>query len=271
MNGWLIYDEYGAKRNEWFISRLQTCFARRGLALTLKIYEKSDENGAFWEDFPDFAIVRTICPSVNAKLEEKGVRVFNNAKTARTANDKWQTYLFCEKLGLPVLPTYLPEKISPIAFPCVIKSVDGHGGSEVFLAKDEVEYEKAVERLWQAGKRAIVQKLNAVTGEDTRAYVIGGEIIACVKRTSKTDFRSNFSLGGEVSLVSADEKQKAIVKKLHESLRLDFVGVDFLPDGKGGYVVGEIEDSAGARMLYQTSNIDVADVFADYAASVLIK
>lgn len=271
MNGWLIYDKAGATRNEWFIRRLQERFAKRNIALPLKIYDNLDESGDFFENLPDFAIVRTICPSLNGKLEERGVRVFNNAKTAKTANDKWQTYLFCEKLGLPVLPTYLPEKISPIAFPCVIKSVDGHGGSEVFLANDEVEYEKAVERLLQAGKRAVVQKANAVAGEDVRAYVIGGEIIACVKRTSTVDFRSNFSLGGEVKLVFADETQKAIVKKLHETLRLDFVGVDFLPDGKGGYVVNEIEDSAGARMLYKTSDIDVADVFAEYVASVLTK
>ena len=47
--------------------------------------------------------------------------------------------------------------------------------------------------------------------------------------------------------------------------------MDFLPDGKGGYVVNEIEDSAGARMLYKTSDIDVADVFAEYVAGVLTK
>jgi glutathione synthase/RimK-type ligase-like ATP-grasp enzyme len=60
-----------------------------------------------------------------------------------------------------------------------------------------------------------------------------------------------------VELVQADEMQKNIVQTLHDRLGFDFVGVDFLPDGAGGWVVNEIEDCAGARMLYQTSDVDI--------------
>ena len=112
-----------------------------------------------------------------------------------------------------------------------------------------------------AGKQGIVQAQNTTLGKDVRLYALGGEIVAGVLRTSERDFRSNFSLGGQVQPFEADEWQRAIVAKLHEKLRFDYVGVDFLPDGAGGWVLNEIEDAAGARMLYQTSSVDIAALF----------
>ena len=228
MHGWLIYDKASAEKNAWFIRRLIELAKENGLSLTLK----KDED---FSRLPDFALVRVIRPDINAKLEMAGVRVFNNAKTARIACDKWQTYLACKDLGIPVLPTaktYTQE----IGLPCIVKTVDGHGGAEVFLAQTGAE----VARL---------------QGEYENTGVL---------RTSEKDFRSNFSLGGQVRLAQADELQKQIVKKLYKNLAFDFVGVDFLPDGNGGWVLNEIEDSAGARMLYATSNIDIAKLYIEY-------
>jgi ribosomal protein S6--L-glutamate ligase/gamma-F420-2:alpha-L-glutamate ligase len=259
MNGWLIYDKISAERNAWFIQRLITLAKEQGIMLTLK----TDED---FSVLPDFALVRVIRPDINARLQKAGVRVFNNAKTAQIACDKFQTYLFCKECGIPVLPT-AKEYHDEIGLPCVVKTVDGHGGAEVFLAQTQAE----VVRLQGAYKNSIVQKRNQVVGEDMRVYAVDGEIVAGVLRTSQTDFRSNFSLGGQVRLASVDEQQKAIVKKLHEELRFDFVGVDFLPDGKGGWILNEIEDSAGARMLYALSQIDIAKLYIEQIKKVCAK
>lgn len=246
MNGWLIYDAAGAKRNEWFIRRLIDEAEQAGLSLLLK-------DAAFSEKLPDFAVVRTIAPQLSARLEGAGVRVFNNAETSRIANDKYETYRLCKKLGLPVLPT-TNEGVPP--YPHVIKSVDGHGGAEVFRVENAAQRAAAIEAL--QGKAYISQTLCNITGRDMRAYAVGGECVAAVLRVSDRDFRSNFSLGGSVTLCQADEAQREMVRTLYRRLRFDFVGVDFLPDGKGGWYLNEIEDCAGARMLYKTSDIDIA-------------
>ena len=91
-----------------------------------------------------------------------------------------------------------------------------------------------------------------------RVYAIGGEIIASVLRESESDFRSNYSLGGNIRLVEADEQQKKLVKRIYELLGFDFIGIDFLPT-EHGWVVNELEDAAGARMLYSVSDIDIAE------------
>lgn len=262
MHGWLIYDSAGAQKNAWFIQRLISLAAARGLRLQLKL----DDESLFDDELPRFAIVRTIRPALNARLERAGVRVFNNAQTARIACDKWETYLACKAWGVPVLPTAATWSES-LGYPCVVKTVDGHGGAEVFMANTREEYENVAARF--SGKRWVVQKPNAVLGEDMRLYVIGGEIVAGVLRRSANDFRSNFSLGGSVELREADERQREIVKTLYEKLKFDFVGVDFFPDGNGGWMLNELEDSAGARMLYSLSDVDIAERFVNYVAQTL--
>lgn len=256
MKGWLIYDEEGAKRNEWFISRLQSEAAALGMTLRLRIYDGNER--FFDEEKPDFAIVRSILPAVNARLESLGIRVFNNAETARVACDKWQTYLLCKELQIPVLETSLAEEDTG-EYPKVLKSRDGHGGTEVFWTHSRAE----VKEYMQQGKRYVLQQPSDTLGKDVRVYALGNTIVAAVLRTSQTDFRSNFSLGGNVELTTPTKEQKKIVQTLYNRLHFDFAGIDFLPH-QNGYVVNEIEDAAGTRMLYRCSNIDMAKVFMEY-------
>lgn len=266
MNGWLIYDEEGAKRNEWFINRLIRSAEKQGVSLQLKIFR--DGWRLDLQPLPEIAVVRTINPALSKRLETLGVRCVNNAETSRVANDKWQTYLACKQWGIPVLDTWqYPSIDREERYPLVLKATDGHGGKEVFWAEDREKLQKLSENLPLAEKKYILQTPCKTLGKDMRAYAIGGEIVACVLRESEKDFRSNFSLGGKVRAVEADETQKAIVKKLYEKLRFDYVGVDFLPDGKS-WVLNEIEDSAGARMLYECTALDVAELFARHLRSL---
>lgn len=119
--GLLIYDSEGAKRNFWFIEQIIASSKERGLDVKLVTLPEACFEAA------DFAIVRAIAPEVNAKLESEGVRVFNNALTSKTANDKWLTYLLCKRLGLPVMPTALVGQVENARYPIIVKSRSGHG------------------------------------------------------------------------------------------------------------------------------------------------
>ena len=268
MRGWLIYDEQGAARNRWFIDECIRVGATHGLSIELKIVESSA-----WEiptgELPDFALVRTIAPKLNEYLEGLGVRVFNRYAVSRVANDKWESYLFAKGLGLPVMPTELVAEYmngSPFGYPAVVKSRDGHGGAEVFLARSESEWTELVSQL--ETERFIVQPLCDEVGKDLRVYVLGGEILAGVYRVSESDFRSNYSLGGSVQRIPAPMETVKMVQILHQSLGLDFVGADFIRhDGK--WVFNELEDSVGCRMLYQTSNIDAVAEYIGYVAKMM--
>ena len=60
-----------------------------------------------------------------------------------------------------------------------------------------------------------------------------------------------------------------IILKLHRE-HSSLVGVDFLPDGDGGWVVNEIEDCAGSRMLYATSKLDMTALMVEQIKTELV-
>ena len=262
MKGLLIYDKAGKERNEWFIARLIESANRRGCVLKLVIYEDGIDSSL--SPLPDFAIVRTIHPELNKMLEELNIPVFNNYATSRIANDKWQTILIAADLGIETMATIRlneDEDFDTLFYPLVIKTVDGHGGSEVFLVNNVEECKQVMSLL--AHKRVIAQKVCDEPGVDMRVYVMGGKVVEATKRTSKGDFRSNFSLGGKAEIATPTEDMLWAIDKLYTSLGFDFAGVDFIRHN-GRWVLNEIEDIVGTRMLYSLTDIDVADKYIDY-------
>lgn len=262
MNGLLIYDAVGAERNKWFIDRLLDCAKKRGIGLKSVI----SDTGEIPDAAIDFAIVRTINPPLTKKLEGKGIKVFNNYKTSFVGNDKWQTYLFCKRLGIPVMPTqYGGDGLPPSEFPCVMKSCAGHGGREVFWADSALDYGKVKDFYIKSEKDYIVQRPCSELGKDMRIYVLGGEIIFSVLRFNPNGFKSNFTLGGKIKKVVPEDYQIAVVNKIVSELKSDYIGVDFIRnDGK--WILNEIEDVVGSRMLYELADFDVAERLADHIA-----
>ena len=81
MRGLLFYDTVGAERNKWFIGRLIEVAEERGCELHLVIAPDEVED-ALASDF-DFAIVRTISPQLNKRLEELSIPTFNKRISKR--------------------------------------------------------------------------------------------------------------------------------------------------------------------------------------------
>lgn len=263
MKGLLIYNEVGAKRNEWFINSFLEHAKKYNVDLKLIIFHSLDEL-MLNEDY-DFAIVRTINYHLNEFLEEHHIRVFNNAKTSRIANNKYLTYKMCYENNIKCMDTFLLKDNYPLlknlSFPVVIKSLAGHGGNDVFLVQNEDEFHDLCSSLLI--NNYIIQPLCSKPGVDKRVYVLKNKIIASVLRSSTTDFRSNYSLGGQVFLTDVDDNQKNIIQKIHTCLQNDLIGVDFIYH-HGQWILNEIEDVVGTRMLYATSDIDIVDVYIQY-------
>lgn len=255
--GWLLYDADGAKRNDWFIGRLISLSPEFGLRLTLKILPCDCPSDG------DFALVRAISPQTNRRLEERGVRVFNNCRTSEIANDKWKTYLFCQENDIAALPTEVraKEELPSLPYPLVVKSPNGHGGTEVFWVNEERVLKRAVGQM--QATRYVAQRPCSDPGKDLRIYVLGGKIYASVLRTSTGGFKSNYSLGGQARLFSPPEEVRQTVAKIGSLLSPDFVGMDFMPDN-GRWVLNEIEDAVGCRMLYALTDRDPAKDYLRY-------
>ena len=102
---------------------------------------------------------------------------------------------------------------------------------------------------------------------DLRLFVLNKKVVGAVLRQSKNDFRSNFSLGGEVTAYQPEKVIIEIAIKVATLLDADYIGVDFIKV-EDKWCINEIEDPVGARMLYKTSNIDVIKLLVDYICSL---
>ncbi|MBR0135527.1 MAG: ATP-grasp domain-containing protein [Clostridia bacterium] len=201
-------------------------------------------------------------------LEQNGLFVTNPSDVTETANDKYLTY---ERLksSVPMLETHiLTEGGPPIPFPFVAKPAGGHGGNGVTMIRSESDL--AAYRAAHSEK-SVIQPVATDTGRDMRVYVIGGKPIAAMMRESKTDFRSNFSLGGSAEIVPLDTlaaDELSLIEAVTALLPLDYAGVDIMHD-HGRAILNEIEDPVGARMLYIYAGIDPAAMHVEACLSRL--
>lgn len=274
MKGWLIYDRAGAKRNESYISMHFEEAKPLGIELELKYVEDFTFGVCKGERFllykekkeekPAFVICRTIHPFFSKHLEDMGFLLFNNAKVSEICNDKAKTYAYLADKGIPMIDSVFwrnetaERELKKMPDNIVVKAVDGHGGTQVFLKQDG----NAEEILKGIGTSdVVVQPLVGTSHQDVRVYVIGEEIIAAVCRTAKDGFKSNYSLGGKVELYRLKPSQEALVKKIIREFSFGLVGIDFLIDENGEFIFNEIEDVVGARMLYQCSDIPLVQKY----------
>ena len=209
---------------------------------------------------PNFAIVRAIRPDITKKLENLGVKCFNNGFVSEICNDKALTYKFVSENGIEILPTYYNVDYVK-EYPVVIKPKNSHGGDRVNMAKSYDEL-MALMPLYE-GDNYVIQAVATDKGKDVRVYVIGDKIITAMLRVSDKDFRSNFCLGGSASVYNLNDEEIEKVNKVIKLFDFDFVGVDFVFNN-GEMVFNEIEDVVGSRMVYTYTNIDIVDLYIKY-------
>ena len=248
--GIIVYNKQDKELNQWFIDNCLNSLNNDNFSLFYK--EEKEALDYINKNQVDFVIFRARDYELLNVIEARGIRCFNNALTNKIANNKYSTYQFLKEHGFPCLETFLDAK--GLSFPYVMKSVDGHGGSEVYLISSKEERKPD-------NKKYIFQKYLPNNG-DVRLYVLNGKIIGAVKRSNKQDFRSNFSLGGEVEAYEPSKEMTEIALKISRLLKSDYIGVDFIISDKE-FVVNEIEDPVGARMLFKVSGIDAVSLFIE--------
>ena len=259
MRCWILYEESDLQGNRFFAERLRDAGCSLGLDCSVVTV-----GGVDWDNVPEVVVSRIRDSDITSQLEDCGSTVFNRSSVCRICNDKASTYSFARSLGVPILPYSFPGNQLPTGPPWVVKSCIGHGGTEVFRADSKEDVDRICASM--DGRRPIIQQFASVPGRDMRVYVMGGRIIASVMRSSDTDFRANFKLGGKAELVEAPDQAKAAVKRIVPELMADFIGIDFV-FGDGEVYLNEIEDVVGTRMLYSLTDLDPARMYMEYIHS----
>lgn len=280
MTGWIIYSRHDYEHNRAFAQSFVSCGKKHGVDIfpvTLDDirFDVSATGPRFscslGIPYPDFVISRFREHKLSHHFELCSVPVFNNSFVSYICNDKFLTHQYLSLHSIDMMDTALVShelfKTSPSCLPCVVKSVGGHGGSEVFMAADKNEF---LHYSGMCSHGAIAQPVASVRGKDMRVYVLGREVLACVLREAESDFRSNYSLGGKVSLCTLTAEQRMVVDKVTALFDFGLVGIDFIFDNNR-FVLNEIEDVVGCRMLYRVADIDPVELYLDFMLNKIRK
>ena len=298
---YIIYYDEEAKKNSGFIDMLKSECRKYDIALEYISFEKVNlmSESSFENKFKKifFVINRTREYKLSLRFEKINVKVFHSSKITELGNNKYKTYCYLkeyfernknEPQGEWIAHTVLVKADDLnnvlndyIGKDYVIKSVDGHGGSQVFSLNDDGtkhgSYRKnrdnAKNNIYKAlqGHDCVSQKRIDSDSNDIRVYIVFGKIYAAVLRHGNDGFKSNFSLGGSVEEYFPDEEQKKIIEKFIEAFgaeQLSMAGIDFILTRDGNLIFNELEEMVGSRMLYNCSKHDIVREYVEQIAKL---
>lgn len=204
-----------------------------------------------------------------------GVRVINKAESILKARDKLQTHQILTHHGLPMPLTVFgdnPDDTSDLLSmlgdgPCIIKLNQSSQGAGVIYTSKPNAARSVIETLRGLHANFLVQKfIPEANGCDIRCFVVGGELVACMRRRAKDgEFRSNLHRGATAEVFHPDEVVKQLAIFSTSLLGLDVAGVDILMSERGPLIL-EVNASPGLEGIEKTTQVNVAGKILDFIA-----
>lgn len=209
------------------------------------------------------------------QFEMQGVYTLTSSIALVRSRDKLRSMQLLARAGVGIPKTVVTRSAADTedlidqvgGTPVIIKLARGTHGNGVVLA----ETKKAAKSVLQAfyvmdedGTNILLQEfVKESAGTDIRAFVVGGKVIASMKRQSlDDDFRSNLHQGGSgVAIKLTDEERRTAIRAA-KSMGLAVCGVDMMRSDKGPLVL-EVNASPGFG-IEKVTNRDIAAKIVDY-------
>lgn len=234
--------------------------------------------GRILEDFD------TIIPRIGASVtfygtavlrqfEMMGVYPLNESVAISRSRDKLRSMqLLARKgVGMPVTGfAHSPDDVDDLietvgGAPLVIKLLEGTQGVGVVLAETHSAASSVIQAFHGLKANILAQEfIKEADGADIRCFVVGGKVIAAMKRQGKEgEFRSNLHQGGSATLVKISPAERATAVKAAKVMGLNVCGVDLLRSNHGP-VVMEVNSSPGLEGIEGSSGKDVAGLIIEF-------
>ncbi len=203
-------------------------------------------------------------------LAARGVVVLNDPPALLGAHDKLLTARLLRREGVPHPRTLHVRDGRPLPVPngpVVLKPRFGSWGQEVRRCDDSTTLHAALAEIrdaaWYRRHGALVQELVQPCGYDLRVVVAAGLVVGCIFRIAAPgEWRTNVALGGARRAVAAPPREASILALAAAAVTgASLVGVDLLPDGRGGWTVLELNGAVELTRDYAPWQ----DVFGEIA------
>lgn len=215
----------------------------------------------------DRSLSLTATATVGRVLEGLGVRVINTPDAVAVCSDKLRTTIALECAGVPTPRVRVAvdadaalEAVEQIGYPAVLKPTVGSWGRLMARVNDRDAAEAVIEHRATLGSAAqgvfYVQEHIDKPGRDLRVFVVGGETIAAIARSSQ-HWVTNTARGAVASGVRVTEEIDEICRRAAAAVGGDIVAVDLLECPRRGLLINEVNHSMEFRNSVETSGVDI--------------
>ena len=144
--------------------------------------------------------------------------------------------------------------------PLIMKLLQGTQGQGIVLAETRKAAESVMSAFRQLDADIMVQEfIKESGGTDIRAFVVGDEVVASMKRIApEGEFRSNVHRGGTTEKVQLTSEEENMAVNASRILGLSIAGVDLMRSNRGPLIL-EVNSSPGLQGIETCSEVDVAE------------
>jgi len=229
------------------------------------------------------AVNPRIAPSIHQygltvvkQLELLGVPVLNGAAAIAASRNKMRCLQLLSAAGVPVPrtvlasgPAGLPELVKAVGgVPVLVKLLSPDGKSGVMVCESLQSLEAALEAIQGLGQHTMVQQyLSGGRGRELRALVVGGRVVATLRRQRRAGRGEPAPRGVRYRAATLSPEQARIAAEAARVLDLQACAVDML-DVKGGSRVFEVNASPSLREAEAACGVDVARLVVERAAAL---
>lgn len=214
--------------------------------------------------------------AVVRQFELMNVFASNGSQAITRSRDKLRSLqiLARDGLGLPITSfCHSTKDVDGVirevgGAPLVVKLTEGTQGTGVVLAETTKAAESLIAAFKELEANILVQEfIKESGGSDVRAFVVGDEVVAAMKRTAASgDFRSNLHRGGKGESVELTDDEAYTAVRAAKLMGLRVAGVDILQSSRGPLVI-EVNSSPGLEGIEKFTGVDVATKIIEYIES----
>lgn len=210
--------------------------------------------------------------AVLRQFETIGTYCVNGSAGISSSRDKLHAHqvLAAKKIGMPrtaiaASPKDTDNLISLVGTaPLIVKLLESTQGKGVVLAETKKAAQSVIDAFRGLKANFLVQDfVKEAAGEDIRCLVVGGKVIASMRRTAAgDDFRSNLHRGGTAEAVRISREERATALRAARAFGLGLAGVDLLRSSEGPKVL-EVNSSPGLEGIERASGRSIAAALFD--------
>jgi ribosomal protein S6--L-glutamate ligase len=211
--------------------------------------------------------------AVVRQFEMAGIYSVNESQAISRSRDKLQSLQLLSRAGVGLPTTGFAHATQDIGGllkvaggpPVVVKLLEGTQGLGVVLAETTKAAESVIGAFRQLDANILVQEyIKEAGGADIRAFVVGGRVVAAMKRQAPPgEFRSNLHRGGTAEAIKLSPIQRSMAIRAAKTMELNVAGVDLIQSSEGPLVI-EVNSSPGLEGIETASGVDVAGEIIEF-------